>query len=133
MAGLGIGTVWASLPATGLRVVGGMAPALAASAGLRTEFDLATATADTFRPHTRSRFRVTRPGGKVADLVLADVTAAAGGGSTDTFSLRFTAAKPHGLRQATYAVDHAVLGPFHLFLVPSGATGMTAVVSHLVS
>jgi hypothetical protein len=48
----------------------------------------------------------------------------------DTFALRF-----HGtgeaLQQGTYELEHRSLGRFSLFVVPSGATTYTAIISHV--
>jgi|SRR5580704_7579051 hypothetical protein len=52
--------------------------------------------------------------------------------SIDTFALNF-----HGtgeaLQQGTYELEHHSLGRFSLFVVPSGATTYTAIVSHIES
>ncbi len=52
--------------------------------------------------------------------------------ATDTFALHF-----HGtgetLQQGTYELEHHALGKFSLFVVPSGATTYTAVISHIES
>lgn len=132
VAALGAGALWSVFPVGGLGSLPGAAPAGAAPA--RTggaPFDLATATADTFRPHVRSRFRLTSAGTKPFDVLLVQVTSGAPDGRTDAFSLLFGPAAA-GLGQATYAVEHAALGSFPLFLVPAGARDLAAVVNHLL-
>lgn len=126
LAGLGAGALSGSLPAIGL---GRAAVALAGPAS-PAAFDLASATADTFGPYVGTRFRLQRPG-RALDLVLDDVVAAPRSGPTESFALVLSASKPPALAQSTYTLDHADLGRFDLFLVPSGPRAMTAVVNHL--
>lgn len=126
LAGIGAGALSGSLPAIGL----GRASVALAGPSSRAAFDLATATADTFRPHVGTRFRLQRPG-KAVDLVLDDVVAGPPAGPTDSFALRFSASRAPTLSQSIYSLDHAELGTFDLFLVPSGAGVLTAVVNHL--
>jgi hypothetical protein len=52
--------------------------------------------------------------------------------TVNTFSLRFHLTG-ESLPQGTYDLEHAALGKFSLFIVPSGATTYTAVISHLVN
>lgn len=131
LSAIGAGAVWSSLPRTGLGLLGAGSPAWAARAS-RTALDLVTATADTFRPHVGSRFRLQRAGQKALDLRLDGVTSSQPDGVTDAFSLQFSAGGPTGLGQATYDLDHAVLGPFRIFLVPAGSQGLGAVVNHVL-
>lgn len=75
---------------------------------------LATATADDFRPHLETDF--TFDGS--ATLALADVSELrhSSPGRRVPFSLLFRG--PAGLDQRTYRVTHARLGEFELFIVP---------------
>jgi hypothetical protein len=51
---------------------------------------------------------------------------------TESFAVHFYGAGA-SLGQDTYTVDHATLGTFDLFLVPSGPSSYTAVFNRLVS
>ena len=108
-------------------------------------------TKETFQPLVNSSFAV-RTGPLVATwLTLLSVedmnpkhpsqTAPVGSGTkvpktpppvVDTFALHF-----HGtgekLQQETYELEHPSLGRFSLFIVPSGATTYTAIISHVES
>lgn len=130
---LGAGAVWSVFAAGGPGALGGVAPAGAAPARTRSApFDLATATADTFRPHVGSRFRLSAAGAKPADATLVQVSASPPDGRTDAFSLLFRSATV-ALGQATYGVEHATLGSFSLLLVPAGARDVAGVVNHLLA
>lgn len=131
LGAMGAGAVWSMVPATGLGLVGSGAQVLVAATS--SPFDWATATAATFGPHVGSRFRLTRPGQKPLDLRLDGVVEAPPDGLTDTFSLQFTAPRSAGLGQATYTLDHAVLGTFRIFMVPAGPQGLGAVVNHVAA
>jgi uncharacterized protein DUF6916 len=50
----------------------------------------------------------------------------------DTFALRFHLTGEN-LPQGTYDLEHPTLGKFSLFIVPSGATTYTAVISHILN
>ncbi|HMI51166.1 MAG TPA: hypothetical protein VK525_06625 [Candidatus Saccharimonadales bacterium] len=52
--------------------------------------------------------------------------------TTDTFALHFQSTGDT-LEQGTYEVQHATLGQFSLFVVPSGISAYTAVISHFTS
>jgi len=52
--------------------------------------------------------------------------------STETFALHFQSTGDT-LGQGTYEVQHATLGQFSLFVVPSGTSAYTAVISHFTS
>ena len=126
LAGIGIGAAASAAPATWINVV---APAL----GLRPrrQLDLAEVDAETVRPHVGSRFRLDRPGGPAIDLELAEVISEpVDRGGIDSFSLRFTAAQPLDLPQSAFPLEHAVLGQFGIFLVPTGGSA-TAVINHV--
>lgn len=132
LAALGAGAVWSVFPVGGLGVLPGIAPAGAAPARTRSApFDLATATADTFRPHVGSRFRLTAAGTKPLDVLLVQVASSAPDGRTDAFSLLFRSSTV-ALVQATYGVEHGALGSFALFLVPAGGRDLRGVVNHLL-
>ena len=129
LLGAGLGVLWGAVPVARAALVGA-APAGSA----RAAFDLATATADTFRPHIGSRFRLHRSGQPALDLELTQVeSAATDGGRTDSFKLRFAGESAAGVAQSTYSLDHAVLGRFAIFVVPSGEAGVEAVVNHLLA
>lgn len=128
VAGVGIGALWTALPGTGIGILAGT-PALAAPPAPSRAFDLGTATAATFRPHLGSRFRLQRQGQRALDLELAGIESQPADGATDSFSLQFSAAKPVGLVQAAYRLEHTALGAFNLFVVPVGSR-LVAVVNH---
>ncbi len=134
LGALGAGAVWSVFPVTGLAVFGGLAPAGAAPARPRTTtpFELATATADTFRPHVGSKFRLTAAGTKPVDTTLVQVVSTPPDGRTDAFILLFRSPTPP-IGQDTYRVEHATLGSFSLFLVPAGARDLGGVVNHLLA
>jgi hypothetical protein len=82
--------------------------------------DLATVTADVFRPHVDSTFTVVA-GSEALDLALVEVQEFPSGreGARRGFSLMFgggTTARI--LPQATYPIRHAALGELEIFIVP---------------
>lgn len=133
LVGMGAGAVSVLAPVSPWSATASAAP-VGSTGRTRAGLDLATATADTFRPHVGSRFRLQRSGQRALDLTLSAVNQRpAADDGTDSFSLLFSAAQTAGLGQATYQLDHSVLGSFNLFVVPVGTGGLTAVVNHLVS
>ena len=75
-------------------------------------------TRDDFARHANTTFRL-RDAGEAA-LILVDVSALRASPRQETFSLRFRGAGDRPLHQATWKLDHAVLGPLDIFLVPVG-------------
>lgn len=123
----------------------------ALSLGASSNANLATATQATFQPLINSSFAVQSGSQTTAWLTLLSVedlnskslatsesmafglkAAKPLPQTTDTFALHF-----HGtgetLKQGTYDLEHHVLGKFQLFVVPSGTTTYTAIISHLQS
>lgn len=88
--------------------------------------DLRGTTEATFRPHIGDTFNVAGHG--IRSLTLADVR----GRGDRAFSLYFSGHE--GLAQGTYALRHATLGRFDLFVVPgstkAGATSYEAAFNH---
>ncbi len=127
---VGLAAVWSALPKTGVGILADGTPAFA---GPRSPLDLATVTADTFRPHVGSRFRLKQAGQKALDLDLVRVESRPrDGGLTESFSLLFRATNPVGLAQAIHQFDHNSLGPFRIFVVPVGPRDVEAVINHLL-
>jgi len=85
--------------------------------------DLAAVTAETFRPHVGTAFRIATPpahGGviRLTDVqVLADQPRAP---RSQPFSLIFVGPDEPRLDQQIYGLEHDVLGRLELFLVPIG-------------
>lgn len=134
LTALGLGTMWSAIAPwnpPGMPLQG--APAWAAPGRHpKGSLDLATATADTFRPHLGTRFRVRREGQRAEYLTLTDVVPQPpDGGPTDGFSLLFGMPEPSDLAQTTYGLEHGSLGSFSMFLVPVGSATVEAVVNHL--
>jgi uncharacterized protein DUF6916 len=69
-------------------------------------------------------FVLRRPDGALQDLELVEVhdlgRRAMPGGELSNYSLTFLARAPAPLPQAIYHLEHAVLGPMDVFLVPIG-------------
>ena len=96
--------------------------------------DLATVTADTFRPHVGTKFTLSPEARRAFEMTLAGVESQPSkDGATDTFTLRFLADRPVDLDQAIHRLDHDALGRFGMFLVPHGPQTVEAVVNHLVT
>lgn len=129
----GLGLLWRATALGGAGALVQRTPP-AASAGPRSQrqLDLGTATAEVFRPHVGTTFRVEDNGRRLVDLELVDVPSASFDG-TDTFSLRFRAPDSTGLHQATYSIRHAQLGAWSMFLVPLRAGDIEAVINHVVA
>jgi hypothetical protein len=86
---------------------------------------IATATCETFAPHVGERFAAMTPSGMSFELVLTSAEAsrhgAPDGARRAPFSLLFHAeGEERALPQQTFALRHARLGAFELFLVPLG-------------
>ena len=120
-------------------------------AGVSNTPNMTSWTKNTFQPLVSSSFRVHT--GQLANtwLTLLSVqdmnakTPAASGAAgfalsllktrpavLDTFALHFQGTG-EALPQGTYELEHHTLGKFSLFIVPSGATTYTAVISHLLN
>jgi hypothetical protein len=89
-----------------------------------TGHSLETLTADDFRGHQGTRFRLTgSPSGESVEAELADVTGY-GSGTPGTFRAPFAVVFRGPLRpvlpQGIYHVEHEQLGTLELFLVPIG-------------
>lgn len=79
-------------------------------------------TKDDFTKHLRSNFRVldkTSP--NVIEVELVEVKAGRSSDRHEQFSILFHGPVEPQLSQQVYAVEHAELGTFELFLVPVGA------------
>ncbi|MFA6958729.1 MAG: hypothetical protein WC538_22905 [Thermoanaerobaculia bacterium] len=88
--------------------------------------DLATVTADAFRPHIDSTFAVVVGSNETLELTLVETTEFPGAreGVRRGFSLMFGGGSPARiLHQATYAFRHAALGEFEIFIVPRQPVG----------
>lgn len=87
---------------------------------------LETFTCETFTPLLGETFRLHVEGGPAVDVVLSDAAelpmASARPGRAP-FSLVFRGPPAIVHPQATYQLEHPVLGAFDLFLVPIGADG----------
>lgn len=130
---LGAGALAGAVPAAGGGVLAA-AGRVFASLTSPDPLDLANVTADTFRPHVGTRFRLSPAAARALDVTLAEVaTPPAPDGLTDTFTLRFRADGPVELDQAVQQLDHADLGRFSMFLVPAGPHAVEAVVNHLLA
>jgi hypothetical protein len=123
----------------------------ASSLGATSNVNLATATKTTFQPLINSSFAVQSGSQTTAWLTLLSVedmnsksastseqmvfglkAAKPAQQTTDTFALHFYGTG-ETLKQGTYDLDHHTLGKFQLFVVPSGTSAYTAVISHLQS
>jgi len=84
---------------------------------------LAEATAGDFLPHLATGFTVMSGPDRVAILELREATelAPGEGGRRPPFSLIFFGPTDPALQQGIYALSHAELGDFEIFLVPVGA------------
>lgn len=83
--------------------------------------DLATITADAFRPHLNTQFTVVVSGSETVELVLLEATevGAERPGHRRGFSLTFGGgATERILSQRTYEFRHPGLGSFEIFIVP---------------
>lgn len=133
LAALGAGALVGAVPAAGGGVFAAAGRALA-SLTSPDPLDLAGVTADTFRPHVGSRFRLSPAARNALDVTLEEVESHPGrDGVTDSFSLRFRTDRPVDLDQAIHGLDHDVLGRFGMFLVPHGPQTVEAVVNHLLA
>jgi hypothetical protein len=135
LAGAGTGVLMGSVPA---RVAGAVVPtaAPAAPAAPTTRpprLNLARVTADTFRPHVGTRFRLRRPGQPALRLKLVRVDPGAADAATRSFSLMFRSPERFRLGQGTYVVTHRRLGRFRVFLVPVAGWKVEAVINHVVT
>jgi hypothetical protein len=78
-----------------------------------------------FTSHLRTVFRLCLPGGERLPLVLVEVTPhphlPTGPERRRGFSILLRSALPGHLPQATYRLEHDVMGDLELFLVPVGA------------
>ena len=120
------------------------------SARASTQFAVSGSSAGTFEGLVNSSFAVHLPNGERAFLVLTSVEKpnnspvvdVAGMAvppprhrnpvpRTDVFTLNFFTTGAT-FRQGTYQVEHATLGSFDLFLVPSGNTGYAAPFNRLL-
>jgi uncharacterized protein DUF6916 len=123
-----VAAVCAGLPLSSMGVVN---PRLATATGSPTPTQsladpLSGFTMATFVGAMRTRFRWSPTVSQTVTLVLVDVRDVAGDTSAATsgecFSLLFKTARTGGrLTQGTYRLEHASLGTFDLFIVPSGA------------
>jgi hypothetical protein len=121
------------------------------NSGTTSNANLATATRATFQPLINSSFAVQSGSLTTAWLTLLSVedmnskTAATSEQmvfglkavkplqqTTDSFALHFYGTG-ETLKQGTYDLEHHTLGKFQLFVVPSGTSAYTAVISHLQS
>lgn len=77
-----------------------------------------------FRPHLGSRFSLRLSGSETLDLVLVEVVEHAQlpgvAGRRRGFSTVFRSALPGHVPQATYRLEHELMGTLELFLVPIG-------------
>jgi hypothetical protein len=83
--------------------------------------DLAALTADDFRPHSGSRYRVrVRGAAEPIDLELVEVSTGgqAPRSNRRAFSLVFRGPRQPGLRQGNFRLEHDTMGALELFLVP---------------
>ncbi|MCM2313939.1 MAG: hypothetical protein NDJ92_02140 [Thermoanaerobaculia bacterium] len=83
--------------------------------------DLATITADAFRPHLNTQFTVVVSGSEAVELVLLETieVGAERRGHRRGFSLTFGGgAASRILPQRTYEFRHPAFGSFELFIVP---------------
>lgn len=114
--------------------------------------NLATATKATFQPLINSSFAVHSGSLTTAWLTLLSVedmnsksiaslapmmfgqksVMVAPRQATDTFALHFYGTG-ETLKQGTYELEHHTLGKFSLFVVPSGISAYTAIISHVQS
>ena len=83
--------------------------------------DLADLTADDFTPHAGSRWSVLAAG--AAEPVALDLVEIVAGGQAlrrgrRAFSLIFRGPRGPWLRQGTYRLEHPMMGPLEIFLVP---------------
>lgn len=87
--------------------------------------DLATVTRETFDAHVGTRFTMHVAEGRTLELELVGTQAlpTRPGAGRASFLLRFRASDGTHVPQRTYALEHPVLGPLEIFLVPSGPDG----------
>jgi hypothetical protein len=83
---------------------------------------------ETYAALVGTPFAVRQPDGTTRALRLTDLRVhpspfRTGARRGEAFTLVFEAAEPMALAQATYAVSHAELGDFPLFIVPRGRQG----------
>jgi hypothetical protein len=79
-------------------------------------------TKQTFEKHLNTTFRVMDKSSPAAiDVRLAEVSEGRSGSDIEQFSILFHGPAEPVLPQMTYAVQHAELGGFDLFLVPVAA------------
>jgi hypothetical protein len=113
------------------------APARAAEHLGSGRLDLLTATPETFIPHVGTRFALSAAQGPGFPATLREVEVAPSPtpGNARSFSLSFEAWPRQPVPQGTYAVRHAQLGSFDLFVVPAGRSAPDrtyhAVISHI--
>ena len=130
---MGVSALAGAVPAVGGGVIAAAGRAFDALTS-PDPLDLATVTADTFRPHVGTRFKLSPEARGAFEMTLTGVESQPSqDGTTDTFTLRFQADGPVDLDQAIQRLDHAALGGFGMFLVPRGPQTVDAVVSHLLS
>lgn len=111
-------------------VVGGVARTVF-GVGRHRRLDLGSVTAESFRPHVGTAFRL-RCDGRDVPLTLSAVDGPPQpDGRTTWFSLHFETPAGTTLGQGTYPLRHGDLGSFDLFLVPS-TDGVGTVVNHLL-
>jgi hypothetical protein len=93
--------------------------------------DLETITRADFEAHKGSTFQMSVGAQRTLALELLETQPlpTRKGAKRDAFLLRFRATDGSGVPQGTYALDHATLGAFELFLVPAGPMLYDAVFS----
>ena len=82
--------------------------------------DLGTATLETFEPCVGDAFTLSADGASVELVLHSALAIGEWPGGRQPFSLAFRGPAEPLLPQATYGLEHAELGAFHLFIVPIG-------------
>ena len=87
--------------------------------------ELEQLTRDSFAPFLETSFEVALVGSPAVALKLASIGTAGAGlpGAREPFSLIFHGPLTPTLRQGTFTLTHADLGPLSIFLVPIGGLG----------
>ncbi len=84
-------------------------------------FRIEHATAAFFRDHLTTAFHLRAADGTRARLVLVEVSERRVTRNVEQFSLIFHAPPGHAVPDGIHRLEHAVLGPVDLFIVPVGA------------